>query len=513
MRLNTKSDFKRYAVEVICFLYILLFVYAAVSKLLDFENFQVQLGQSPLLSPFAIWVSWIVPFAELIIALVLIIPKFRSIGLLAALSLMTMFTAYIFIILHYSSFVPCSCGGILEKMTWNIHLVFNVVFIVLAALAIAMHFKNRQEGTFGGIRFFPVRIILITTVFSTTAIVVLFLSSEEIIHHKNPFIRRYPQHPIALKKTIDLKFNSYYFAGHANQKIYLGNFTDPLHMVEIDPISNQQRSIKIIVKSKDIHYKMVKIIINGSYFYLMDGNIPFILRGNTTDWKITKEFKSCPYFSIAQPIDSSTIAFRSSRGKNAEHVLGIFNPDSIPNTNYNERLLQKQLDGVFDTDGILLSKVSKKGIVYLYYYRNEFIVADKNINLLSRGHTIDTISKAQIKVAFLKDRGERKMAAPPLIVNESAVICQNLLFVQSKIPGRFEPEKLWKQAEIIDVYNLSNKTYLLSFAIYKSQNKKLQYFYVTSTNLYALVSNELIIYDLKKIIKKEMKDIELRKIR
>lgn len=511
--MNFKNNSKSVITEIICLLYVLLFVYAAISKILDFENFQVQLGQSPLLSPFAIWVSWIVPIAELIIALALIIPKFRSIGLLAALSLMSMFTAYIFIILHYSSFVPCSCGGILEKMTWNIHLIFNVVFIVLAALAIVMHFKNRKEGTFAGIKLFPVRIILITAVFSTTAMVVLFLSSEEIMHHQNPFIRRYPQHPIALKNNIDLKFNSYYFAGHANQKMYLGNFTDPLNMVEIDPLSNQRRDIKIVVNSKDRHYKMVKIVIKGSYFYLIDGNIPFILRGSTADWRITKEFKSCPYFSIAQPIDSSTIAFRTGRGKNAEHVLGVFNPDSIPNKSYNEKLLQKQLDGVFDTDGILLSSENQKAMVYLYYYRNEFLLADKKGNLLSRGHTIDTISKAQIKVAFLKDRGERKMAAPPLVVNESAVICQNLLFVQSRIPGRFEPKKLWKQAEIIDVYNLNNNTYLLSFAIYKSQNKKLQYFYVTTTHLYALVSNELIIYDLKKIIKKEMKDIGLREIR
>ena len=53
--------------ELICLLYILLFVYAAVSKLLDFENFQVQLGQSPLLSAFAGWVAWIVPIVEIII--------------------------------------------------------------------------------------------------------------------------------------------------------------------------------------------------------------------------------------------------------------------------------------------------------------------------------------------------------------------------------------------------------------------------------------------------------------
>lgn len=237
--MKPKNNSKAVIIEIICLLYVLLFVYAAISKLLDFENFQVQLGQSPLLSPFAIWVSWIVPIAELIIALASIIPRFRSIGLLSAMGLMTMFTAYIFIILHFSSFVPCSCGGILEKMTWNIHLAFNIVFVGLAALGIVFQFKNVQNNTLGGIRFFPISSILITAVFSTTAIVVLFLSSEEIMHHENPFIRRYPQHPIALKNTIDLKFNSYYFAGSANQKIYLGNFTDPLHMVEVGPRSSK----------------------------------------------------------------------------------------------------------------------------------------------------------------------------------------------------------------------------------------------------------------------------------
>lgn len=134
MRLNSKIQ--NLFLEFICLLYILLFVYAAVSKLLDFENFQVQLGQSPLLSTFASWVSWLVPIIELILALLLFFPKWRMIALFAAFSLMVMFTAYIYIILNYSSFVPCSCGGILEKLGWTEHLIFNVVFIILAAAGI-----------------------------------------------------------------------------------------------------------------------------------------------------------------------------------------------------------------------------------------------------------------------------------------------------------------------------------------------------------------------------------------
>jgi uncharacterized membrane protein YphA (DoxX/SURF4 family) len=70
--------------DCICYLYVVLFVYAAVSKLLDFENFQVQLGQSPLLSAFADYIVWIVPIVEIIIALLLLSSKFKYEGLILA---------------------------------------------------------------------------------------------------------------------------------------------------------------------------------------------------------------------------------------------------------------------------------------------------------------------------------------------------------------------------------------------------------------------------------------------
>ena len=122
--------------NTICYFYALLFIYAATSKLLDFNTFRIQLGQSPLLSAFADWVSISIPGIEITISIILLIPKFRLLGLYASYLLMSMFTTYIHIIINYSSFVPCSCGGILQKMTWNQHLIFNMVFIILALIAI-----------------------------------------------------------------------------------------------------------------------------------------------------------------------------------------------------------------------------------------------------------------------------------------------------------------------------------------------------------------------------------------
>ena len=130
MKLNVQT--KNIIIEVISIAYILLFVYAAVSKLMDFSNFQVQIAQSPLLTAYAGFISITVILLELLIALLLAVVKTRIIGLYISFTLMLLFSIYIYLILNYSPFVPCSCGGILENMGWTEHLIFNLVFTLLA---------------------------------------------------------------------------------------------------------------------------------------------------------------------------------------------------------------------------------------------------------------------------------------------------------------------------------------------------------------------------------------------
>lgn len=139
---------KNYAAEVISLLFVLIFTYTAMSKLLDFEQFRVQIGQSPLLSAFAGYVAIGIPAIEIIISLMLSISKLRLIGLYASFSLMIMFTAYIIIILNFSDFIPCSCGGVLEELEWTEHLIFNVGFILLALIGIFLLTKpDNGEGS------------------------------------------------------------------------------------------------------------------------------------------------------------------------------------------------------------------------------------------------------------------------------------------------------------------------------------------------------------------------------
>lgn len=133
--------------EVICFLIIVLFVYTSVNKMIDFNEFRAQIGQSPILTPFSQYLAFMVPLLELGIASFLMIPRFRLVGLYGAFSLMTMFTAYIVIILNFSPFVPCSCGGVIELLTWREHLVFNIGFLLLSlgGILIQSQFIQREH--------------------------------------------------------------------------------------------------------------------------------------------------------------------------------------------------------------------------------------------------------------------------------------------------------------------------------------------------------------------------------
>lgn len=135
---KTRSNNSLGWLDAMSCLLIFLWVYAAASKLLDYQTFSVQLGQSPLLTPIAGLMAWFVPVVEILLAVMLGINKTRRYGLYGSFFLLVAFTAYIVAITRFSDFVPCSCGGILEKLSWNQHLVFNIGFVLLTARAIVL---------------------------------------------------------------------------------------------------------------------------------------------------------------------------------------------------------------------------------------------------------------------------------------------------------------------------------------------------------------------------------------
>lgn len=121
---------------------LLLFMYTAVSKLLNYDLFvfQMQLVPSDRLSRWAPFLGRAVPIIELILVLLLYLNKTRLWGLIGSLTLMLSFEAYIawmkIMEIQTGMRLPCTCGGIVSQMGWTTHLYFNGIFILLLSLSI-----------------------------------------------------------------------------------------------------------------------------------------------------------------------------------------------------------------------------------------------------------------------------------------------------------------------------------------------------------------------------------------
>jgi uncharacterized membrane protein YphA (DoxX/SURF4 family) len=132
-------------IETIIFLYAVLLTYTGISKLTNYSEFKEGIAESPLLAPAASLVAWVVPLVEFAATVLLIIPRWRLKGLYVALILMSVFTAYVIGLLIFASTSPCSCGGIIQYLSWPQHIVLNCVFITLAVWGIALQKREKKS--------------------------------------------------------------------------------------------------------------------------------------------------------------------------------------------------------------------------------------------------------------------------------------------------------------------------------------------------------------------------------
>jgi len=124
-------------VESCAFALIVLWVYAAVSKLFKFALFRFQLNSYPWIRHFGGVLAWGVPLAELAIATLLISGRRRGVGLYASSILLLIFTGYLLWMINTEKHLPCSCGGVIAQLSWGQHIAFNVFFIAVAIAGIA----------------------------------------------------------------------------------------------------------------------------------------------------------------------------------------------------------------------------------------------------------------------------------------------------------------------------------------------------------------------------------------
>lgn len=132
-------------INTVCFLFITMFVYAAVSKWLIFNVFVSQINKQPFDDKYTPLLVWGIPISEVVVSLLMVFDRTRLLGLRIGTGMMIMFTGYIILIMmHVFGKVPCACGGAITEFTWTQHLFFNLFFVCIGVWALLLIRKDKQ---------------------------------------------------------------------------------------------------------------------------------------------------------------------------------------------------------------------------------------------------------------------------------------------------------------------------------------------------------------------------------
>ena len=301
---------------------------------------------------------------------------------------------------------------------------------------------------------------------------------------------------------LDLEYNGYYIAGAAEGEIYLGNLLSPLYLTIVDSSLQSKQEVRLTMDQDSLPFRSPQLRVIPPYFFLMDGTIPYIIRGKTRDWKGYSILDSPLYFTNAQPMDSVTLAIRAISSKTHGFALGTISISDSAKMTLSHKLLQKQVDGVFDVDGTLHYNQQRQLLIYTYRYRNQYILANDSLQLQLRGKTIDTISQAQVQVGTIASKNQKKLAAPALSLNKYSATSGNYLFVNSLRLGKTESLMLWEKSSVIDVYNIVKNRYEFSFYVEDIEKHKLKTFHVLNDTFIGLIGNHIVVYQLGDRFKK-----------
>lgn len=472
-------------VAIISYFFILLFVYASISKLTDFETFQIQLAQSPLFGDVAVIVSYAVIALELVIVFLLFFQQSRLLGLYASLAIMSAFTFYIYLIINFSDSIPCSCGGLLEKMNWDEHLLFNSLCVMLALIAIVTTGTENKKKL--------VVFLSLTIILPIVFISILFY--PHINDNQGNFTRKIVNPLETENKILEFPMNNYYFAGNHGDTLFLANRKTPLLFLTISPDFN---TVKVdTIKLDHYHHQFVSVSINVvyPYFSVSDGKVPVVFEGKLPSLKAYDTGINRLFFSSFYMLASQHYLFRTTLVKTKENELGILNTTTqeyqvFPN------VLQTKVDGVFDTDGSITIDRQNRQIIYTHFYRNEIITTDFGMRNIQRTRTLDSLSHTMIETKTLKN-GQTKLVRSPSIINAAQTVYNNKFYNVSNMRGNNESFYDFRNNDAVDVYDASAKKYLHSFYIKNEKRIQIKSILSTKHYLYVLSGNTITRYTFK----------------
>lgn len=320
--------------------------------------------------------------------------------------------------------------------------------------------------------------------------------SYRVNRSPNHFLRFFPPHAATKTGQQDFRFVAGYISGLSDSNVYFGNNLLFNYLFSINIQNRDTQLIRLQLDSNiRIGYGNANIEIDSPYFFILGGSLPAIYRGKLNTWKAERYCGNSVQYDPAVIIRDSSFIFRVATSINGYTLI---KGHSVNAHNELPKVLEGQGDSLFSKDGQLHYANGLNRIIYLYYYRNQFVVADTNLQVIYKGRTIDTVSRAKISIGKPDNAGRITMTSPPVIVNLNSCVSGDYLFVHSNLLADNEDVGQFNKASVIDVYDLKNAgVYKFSFYLWKHNGNKLKDFKVSKNLVVALYEHNVAFYKIQ----------------
>jgi hypothetical protein len=335
--------------------------------------------------------------------------------------------------------------------------------------------------------------ILVASAFSITALYIISILPNL---QKTGFNRNIIANILYDAKIKEIPNQSYYISGMSTNHFYLGNTLEPSQITILDySLSNNKLLSLRTPENNNFRITSPRISIDSPYIYLADGEVPAFAYCSFTNLKLRSSIPKNAFFSSLTPISPSSSAIIIYDTAIHKKILAK-ETSEYPYIIYNKEIPEKQIDGFFCADGKVHYDAFLSQLVYVYHYRNQYILLDSNLNIQSKCNTIDTFSIARINAKPVGNGEEYTLATPPKFSNKLSCSSSGFLFVNSEVKADNERRSDYNKNAVIDVYSLSKERYLFSFYIAKYKRKKLKDFKISRGHLIALFDAFVVSYKI-----------------
>ncbi|TCC87849.1 hypothetical protein [Pedobacter hiemivivus] len=334
---------------------------------------------------------------------------------------------------------------------------------------------------------------MLALLISLSIFTAFYIYSNRNSNLKTGFNRTFSKRMPLLKSKTILEKEKYSILEVKSDRITLYKKNKPYEMLAIN-LALQSRATNEVAILKNVSFTgLISVAERNNYTFIMSGGASKAYRiGFDKNKVISSKLDSIP-FNHAEVISPNSFVYMSK--KKVEKISRrAIKKVSWQGQELNMYLPEMQIDGYFCNDGRLRYDPDSKLFVYLFYYRGNFVCLDTNLKMQYQAKTIDTVKKS--KIHFLVKNGMKTHTTPPNLVNKKMSIADGKVYIQSALKADNEKESDFNFQEVIDIYDLKDGKYSVSFYLPRIDRQKLTEFKVYKKQIIALYRNTLAVFTI-----------------